>query len=130
MTEPNTCIENDHDYTILNIRLMSGHQNPLITCENCNTVWHNYTPAHHGDLIVIPTNQPPDPEHLTEISDLTQRTGVTLLYAHAAATIGPSPPEEPTHNRSGYLPTGTRPAFNNSGCVERIVTHNPDQDTQ
>lgn len=197
--KPTTCIEDDHDYTVLNVRLMNGHQNPIVTCENCDTVWHNHTPAHHGDLIVIPTNQPPSPEHLAAISDLAQRTGVMLLFvdpvqhmatatvwlneqnqiravtgcdehtAAAAQTLSkvkghdhdtfikalietastdpyalarslptpdrsreddPSTTKEPTHNVGGFLPTGTGLAFNNSGCVERIATHNPDQDTQ
>lgn len=107
--QPPICLEDDHDYTVINIRQMNGHQTPIVVCERCDTAWHSYTPAHRGDLILIPGHERPDPEHLAAISELSEKTGVMFLFAEpgplyalpASSAKHPAPAEDQTSTELG-----------------------------
>lgn len=122
------CVADDHDYTIINIRQMNGHQTPLIKCERCDTVWHNHTPARPGDLILIPTHERPTDEHLTAISDLANKTGVMLLLVDTNPHNLTQSTLNAAYDQSGVLPQST--AVNNSGHPVPVLTHTPGEAAQ
>lgn len=91
------CRTSGHTFTVTAIQWSNGDQTPIVVCDRCDTVWHRYTAARRGDLVLIPGHEPPTEQMLAAASELAEQTGVHLAFVDAEPTITPT-----TRFRNGF----------------------------